>query len=79
MRAALVDGVRPAPRTAAAIALVSASGTLAQFHPDIPWSSTVYARGKGYEQGDWGAVAWASAVSGTMTAVVTSAVVAATT
>lgn len=78
VRAALVDGETPDPRTAASIALLSASGTLPQFHPEIPWSGDVYTRGKEIERGDWGASAAASAVTRTMNAVIINAAVAAT-
>jgi hypothetical protein len=78
VRAALVDGEQPGPRTAAVIALLSASGSLAQLHPDIPWSSAVYARGKAFEQGDWGAVAAGSAVTRTVSTIVIGTVIAAT-
>lgn len=77
VRATLVDGAQPGVRAAARIALLSASGTLPQFHPEIPWSAAVYTRGKEYEEGDWGASAAASAVTRSMTAAVVSAVVAA--
>lgn len=78
VRAALVDGETADPRTAASIALLSASGTLPQFDAEIPWSGDVYTRGKQFERGDWGASAAASAVTRTMTAVVINAAVAAT-
>lgn len=78
VKAALLEGDSPAPRTAASVALLSASGTLPQFHPEIPWSGDVYTRGKVLEQGDWGASAAASAVARTMNAVVINAVIAGT-
>ncbi|WP_251050607.1 MULTISPECIES: GPP34 family phosphoprotein [unclassified Microbacterium] len=78
VRAALVDGESADARTAASIALLSASGTLPQFHREIPWSGDVYTRGKQFEHGDWGASAAASAVNRTMNAVVMSAAIAAT-
>lgn len=78
VRAALIDGETPDPRTAASIALLSASGTLPQFHTEIPWSGDVYARGKELERGDWGAAAASSAVTRTMNAVIATAVIAAT-
>lgn len=78
VRAAFVDGAYPTPRIAATVALLSASGTLPQFDREIPWTGEVYTRGKAFEQGDWGAAAAASAVTRTMTAVVTNAVSAAT-
>jgi hypothetical protein len=78
VRGALVDGETPDPRTGASIALLSASGTLPQFHPEIPWSGDVYTRGKELERADWGAAAASSAVTRTMNAIIVSAVVAAT-
>ena len=78
-RAALLGEADPSPRTAAIAALLSASGALPQLHPDIPWNSVVATRGTQFQHGDWGASAAASAVSRTMTAIVTSAVSAATT
>jgi hypothetical protein len=78
VKAVLVDGQTPDPRTAASIALLSASGTLPQFHGEIPWSGDVYTRGKELERGDWGASAASSAVARTMNAVVINAVIAAT-
>lgn len=76
VRATLIDGREADVRTAASIALLSASGTLPQFHAEIPWGSDVYTRAKQYEQGDWGGAAAASAVARTMAAVVSNAVVA---
>ncbi|KQR47989.1 hypothetical protein ASF87_03345 [Microbacterium sp. Leaf161] len=78
VRAALIDGDDPDPRTAASIALLSASGTLPQFHAEIPWGSDVYARAKRLEDGDWGAAAASSAVVRTMNAVIMNTVIAAT-
>ncbi|WP_435748392.1 GOLPH3/VPS74 family protein [Microbacterium sp. PMB16] len=78
VRAALVDGETPDARTAASIALLSASGTLPQFHREIPWSGDVYTRGKELERGDWGAAAASSAVTRTMAAIIANSVIAAT-
>lgn len=78
VRAALVDGETPDARTGASIALLSASGTLPQFHKEIPWSGDVYTRGKEFERGDWGASAASSAVTRTMNAIIVNAVIAAT-
>lgn len=77
VRAALVDGAPAGERTAASIALLSASGTLPQFDREIPWSGDVYTRGKEFERGDWGAAAASSAVARTMSAVVVNAAIAA--
>lgn len=70
VRAVLVDGVEPDPRTAALAALLSASGWLVTLHREIPWNGPVIARAKALEKGDWGASAAASAVTRTMAAVV---------
>lgn len=78
VRAALIDGETPEPRVAASIALLSASGTLPQFHSEIPWSGDVYTRGKELERGDWGAAAASDAVTRTMAAIIGNAVIAAT-
>ncbi|HXH34141.1 MAG TPA: GPP34 family phosphoprotein [Plantibacter sp.] len=78
VRAALIDGETPEPRVAASIALLSASGTLPQFHSEIPWSGDVYTRGKELERGDWGAAAASDAVTRTMGAVIANSVIAAT-
>jgi hypothetical protein len=78
VRAALIDGETPEPRVAASIALLSASGTLPQFHREIPWSGDLYTRGKEFERGDWGAAATSDAVTRTMAAVIGNAVIAAT-
>ncbi|KJQ52728.1 hypothetical protein RS85_03622 [Microbacterium sp. SA39] len=78
VRAALIDGEEPSARTAASIALLSASGTLPQFHAEIPWGSDVYTRAKAMENGDWGAAAASSAVVRTMNAVIMNTVIAAT-
>ncbi|MEV7800104.1 GPP34 family phosphoprotein [Microbacterium foliorum] len=78
VRTALIDGDAPDPRTAASIALLSASGTLPQFHAEIPWGSDVYTRAKQLEDGDWGAAAASSAVVRTMNAVIMNTVIAAT-
>ncbi|GGI07120.1 GOLPH3/VPS74 family protein [Isoptericola cucumis] len=75
----LVDGTVPTPRTAALAALLSGSGTLPQFHREIPWTSTVIARAKELEQGHWGADATAEAVARTVTATIVSSVVIAAT
>ncbi|MGC4938694.1 GOLPH3/VPS74 family protein [Kribbella sp. DT2] len=79
VREALVDGVDPTARVAALAALISGSGTLPQFHREIPWDSTVIARAKELERGNWGAGAAAEAVTRTVTAtIVSNAVVAVT-
>jgi len=77
VRSVLTDGETPDIRTAASIALLSASGTLPQFDREIPWSGNVYTRAKAIERGDWGAAAAAEAVARTMSAVLTNALIAA--
>ncbi|MCZ7436747.1 GPP34 family phosphoprotein [Micromonospora sp. WMMC241] len=79
VRQALVDGVQPAARVAALGALLSASGTLPQFHREIPWNSSVIMRAKELERGDWGADATAQAVTRTVTATVVNSTVVAVT
>lgn len=66
VRAALMDGVEPDSRTAALIALLSASGNLAAMHADIPWSGDIYTRGKEFERGEWGANAASDVIVATL-------------
>ncbi|MFJ4172492.1 GPP34 family phosphoprotein [Microbacterium sp. NPDC089696] len=75
MRAILVDGMEPSARLASIIALVSASGGLPTLHREIPWSGAVATRAKQIERGDWAGSAAAAAVTRTMLAVVTNALV----
>lgn len=63
VRATLVDGTQPDDRTAALTALLSASGNLHQFDPDVPWTSSVIHRAKELEYGNWGAAAAGAAVT----------------
>ncbi|MGW3615917.1 GOLPH3/VPS74 family protein [Micromonospora arida] len=79
VRRVLVDGAEPQARVAALAALLSASGTLPQFHREIPWTSPVISRAKELERGDWGADAAAAAVTRTVTATVVNSAVAAIT
>lgn len=78
IRSILVDGVDGSTRSTAIAALLSASGTLPQFDPVIPWTSPVIARAKELEHGNWGAGAAAEAVTRTTTAVIVNNVVVAT-
>ncbi len=79
VRDALVTGVEPPPaRIAALAALISASGTLPQFHREIPWTSPVITRAKELEDGNWGAGAAGEAVNRTVAAIVVNSVVVAT-
>ncbi|MFC9426965.1 GPP34 family phosphoprotein [Streptomyces sp. NPDC056987] len=74
--AVLEDGESPDARTAAVIALLSASGTLPSLHPAPKWSTTVYERAKELEKASWVATAVGTAVTRTTTAnTVASAVV----
>ncbi|MEU8258949.1 GPP34 family phosphoprotein [Micromonospora inaquosa] len=77
VRQVLVDGAKPQARVAALTALLSASGTLPQFHREIPWTSPVINRAKELEQGDWGADAAGAAVTRTVTATVVNSAIAA--
>ncbi|WP_089156364.1 GOLPH3/VPS74 family protein [Micromonospora sp. NBS 11-29] len=76
VRQALSEGTPPPARVAALAALLSASGTLPQFHREIPWTSSVITRAKELERGDWGADAAAQAVTRTVTATVVNSAVA---
>ncbi|WP_069386016.1 GOLPH3/VPS74 family protein [Cellulosimicrobium cellulans] len=62
VRAVLEDGEMPDARTAALVAILSASGTLPQFHPAVGWSNAVASRALRYQNGDWGAAAVGTAV-----------------
>ncbi|MFD6566503.1 GPP34 family phosphoprotein [Micromonospora profundi] len=79
VRQVLVDGAEPQARVAALAALLSASGTLPQFHSEIPWTSSVISRAKELERGDWGADAAAAAVTRTVTATVVNSTIVAIT
>ncbi|MEV8376965.1 GPP34 family phosphoprotein [Kribbella sp. NPDC056861] len=79
VRAALVDGVEPTARVAALAALISGSGTLPQFHREIPWNSAVIARAEEFKRGNWGAGAAAEAVTRTITAAIVNSAIAAAT
>jgi hypothetical protein len=73
VRATLVDGTQPDARTAALTALLSASGNLHQFDPEIPWTSSVIHRAKELEYGNWGAAAAGAAVTRATIAVISGA------
>ncbi|MDT9594229.1 GPP34 family phosphoprotein [Nocardioides zeae] len=60
--AVLEQGAEPDARTAALVALLSASATLPMLRPPLPWSSAVAARAKELEQGSWGVEAVGTAV-----------------
>lgn len=70
VRATLVDGKEPAASVAALAALLWASGTLPQFDPEIPWSSSVIERAHELKGRSWPAAAVAAAVTRTTGAVV---------
>ncbi|MDR7274205.1 GOLPH3/VPS74 family protein [Catenuloplanes atrovinosus] len=69
IRAVLVDGAEPDPRTAAIIALLSGSGALPELRPLIAWSGDVHRRAKELEKGHWGAAAVGTAVARTAAAI----------
>lgn len=75
VRAVLVDGAEPTPRVAALAALMYASGTLPQFHPEIPWGSPVITRAEELTAGNWGAGAAANAVARTLTVTIINSVI----
>lgn len=75
VRAVLVDGVEPTPRTAALAALLSASGSMQQLQPVIPWTSPVIERAERLRQGSWGAGAAGEAVTRSVVANVVGSVV----
>ncbi len=66
VRATLVDGADPDPRTASLAALLFASGSLPELNREIPWSGRVYKRGEQLQQGEWGAAAAGEAVRRTV-------------
>ncbi|MFD5827119.1 GPP34 family phosphoprotein [Lentzea sp. NPDC060358] len=72
IRAVLVDGVEPDPRTAALTALLSASGALPALRPRLAWSGDVARRAKALEGGNWGAQAVSTAVTRTAAAIAAS-------
>ena len=79
VRQALVEGVEPPARVAALAALLSASGSLPRFDPEIPWTTAVITRAKELERGNWGAGAAGEAVTRTVTATVVNSVIVAAT
>lgn len=75
VRAVLTSEVPPTARVAALGALIYGSGTLPQFHQEIPWTAPVIARAEQLKNGNWGAGAAAEAVARTVTATIVSNVV----
>ncbi|WP_165771831.1 GOLPH3/VPS74 family protein [Brevibacterium aurantiacum] len=63
VRDVLVDGAEPDRRTAGLVALLSASGTLPQFHKEIGWTSTIAVRALRFREGEWGTAVAAEAVT----------------
>lgn len=63
VRNVLVNGVEPTPRVAALAALLSGSGTLHQFDPEIPWSPVVITRAQALEHGQWSIAGATTAVA----------------
>lgn len=74
VRAALVDGADPDPRTGALAALLFASGSLPALHREIPWGGDVYRRGQELQSGKWGAAAAGEAVRRTVAGITASTV-----
>ncbi|PRY41453.1 GOLPH3/VPS74 family protein [Umezawaea tangerina] len=72
IRAVLVDGEDADPRTAALVALLSASGALPLLRPPLAWSGEVHRRAKDLERGNWGAAAVGTAVARTAAAIAAS-------
>ncbi|GAA1915497.1 hypothetical protein GCM10009775_04980 [Microbacterium aoyamense] len=77
VRAALVDSAMTDSRTAALIALVSASGSLPTLWREIPWTGAVAERARAFERNDVGADGASQAVARTMAAIVVNSLVAA--
>jgi hypothetical protein len=75
VRDVLAGGAQPESRLAALTALLSGSGTLPQFHPEIPWTAAARARARHLEQGNWGADAAAEAVARSFAATMVSNVI----
>lgn len=69
VRAVLVDGATPYPRTGVLAALLSASGSLVTLSREIPWSTAVITRAKALEAGSWGPAATGTAVLRTTAAI----------
>ncbi|WP_250032726.1 GOLPH3/VPS74 family protein [Paractinoplanes maris] len=63
VRGLLVDGAEAPQRIVALAALLSASGTLRRFDPEIPWTPAVIARAAGIERDVWEARAVAEALT----------------
>lgn len=53
VRNVLVDEVEPTLHVSALVALMSGSGLLHQFDPEIPWNAGVIARARELERGEW--------------------------
>jgi hypothetical protein len=79
IRAVLVDGAEPDTRTAALIALLSASGALPALRPQLAWSGPVIERAEELRRGNWGASAVNTAVARTAAAIAASSAVTAVT
>lgn len=63
VRDVLVNGAEPDRRIAGLVALLSASGTLPQFHREIGWSSPIAVRAQQFRKGEWGTAVAAEAVA----------------
>ncbi|GIE35752.1 hypothetical protein Ait01nite_087970 [Actinoplanes italicus] len=75
VRDVLAGDAEPEPRAAALAGLLSGSGTLPQFHPEIPWTTATVTRARRLEQGTWGADAAAEAIARSFAATVVSSVI----
>lgn len=73
IRRVLEDGEEPDARTAAIIALLSASGAMPSLRPPLPWNSQTVTRAQELQRGEWGAEAVSTAVTRTAAAIATSA------
>lgn len=63
VRNVLVDAAVPTLHVCALAALMSGSGTLHQFDPEIPWSSEVITRAQELERGEWSTKSGTQAVA----------------
>ncbi len=75
VRGALVGEAEPEPRLAALVALLSGSGMLPQFHPEIPRTTATIARAKQLEHGIWAADAAADAIARSFAATIVNNVI----